>query len=537
LNIPQKLMFHFASVGMLVALFHFAVGFQMNLATAIFLVALLIIDVAGDTWTLLGIKRDTEATIACMNAISEGDLSYRVTVSGKGEFADLQKSLQRMLTYLNEIAVVARGVSEGNLDQSLRAKSERDQLGIAITRMVEKLRVIAGQVRSSSHAVAAAADQTSLTVIQAGESVEKMAASAQEAAVNARSLARGAGETSSAVSVEELAASIQQVSATAISLSSAVEDTSHGIEAIATSIRRVTENVAEANQAAEATTEVAEEGRQAVNRSIVGMGQITQAMNQVVTVIESLGKSSEEIGAIIAVIDDIAEQTNLLALNAAIEAARAGEHGRGFAVVADEVRKLAERSAKATGEIATLIKGIQRETVHAVKSTQQGEAAIEEGTRLTQQAGNSLGEIVRSVDQVSSLMRQIALASEEQNRAAAQIDTTVRSMGDLSRQVSGATLEQSKGSEQIIQAVEAMNQMTLEASHSAEEQKERSNQAVKALHHIGQSSDKLHEEAKTLAEVIGFFKEPRELSLVVPQAASTASAIPAGRQLALAGRP
>jgi methyl-accepting chemotaxis protein len=317
----------------------------------------------------------------------------------------------------------------------------------------------------------------------------------------------------------EMAVSIQQVAGNSETLSASVSQTSASIEEMAASVKQVALNVEDANREAERSAAVAQEGRSSVEQTIAGMTHINRAMSDVVTVITSLGQSSQEIGAIIAVIDDIAEQTNLLALNAAIEAARAGEHGRGFAVVADEVRKLAERSAKATGEIATLIKGIQKETEQAVKSTQQGASAINEGTGLAQKAGESLRDIVTSVAQVSTLMGQIRQATQEQSRAAAQIADAVTSMNQLTHSVMGATQEQSKGSEQIVRAVETISAIAQEVAAATREQREAGLRGITAVDHISRLSRDVDRKSHDLAEAVSYFKiEPLSMSLAVPGA-------------------
>jgi methyl-accepting chemotaxis protein len=461
---------------------------------------------------------------------------------------------------LSQVAKAADALAQGDLNQSVSVTTN-DELGDmakSFQTMIANLRQIVGQVRMASSTVAAGSEQISSSaeqmaksaqsqaaaVEETSSSMEEMAASITQVAGNAHSLSAAVEETSS--SIEEMAASITQVAGNADTLGAAVSQTSASVEQLAASVQQVARNVSEANQYAGTSAEIAAKGRQAVNQTIDGMTRINRAMSEVVTVIGNLGKSSEEIGEIISVIDDIAEQTNLLALNAAIEAARAGEHGRGFAVVADEVRKLAERSAKATGEIATLIKGIQKETEQAVRSTQQGDAAIQEGTQLAQTAGESLGAIVTSVDHVTTLMAQITQATDEQNRAAAQINDAVGSMNRLTSQVMGATREQAKGSEQIIKAVETMNRMTQQVSVATSEQKKGGDQVVMAVESINRAAQEtanatgmvsqaafdLQRQAQLLNEAIAFFKDAqnhdsaRSLSGAVPQA----PALMAGRR-------
>jgi methyl-accepting chemotaxis protein len=180
------------------------------------------------------------------------------------------------------------------------------------------------------------------------------------------------------------------------------------------------------------------------------MQTISQVVRQSAESIAKLATSADQIGEIIGVIDDIADQTNLLALNAAIEAARAGEQGRGFAVVADEVRKLAERTGKATGEITEMIKGIQKQTEEAVGSMEAGIQQGDKGREHADRAGNSLTEIVTMAQRVTEMISQIATATEEQSSAAEQISKNLE-------HISSVTRETANGAEQSAAAAEELN--------------------------------------------------------------------------------
>ncbi len=435
---------------------------------------------------------------------------------------------------LRSLKEAAEGLASGDLGQvvTVHTRDELGEMADSFRRMVENLKEIVGRVRNASGSVAAgsdeigsAAEQLASAARSQAETVEatagstaQMAASVNQVAGNANQLEAHVEETSSAIA--ELAASINQVAGGARSLAEAVDQTSSSIEEMAGSIRQVASNVDEATGAAHQAAAAARGGNQAVGQTVDGMAQINQVMSQVVGIMGSLGQSSNEIGSIIEVISDIAEQTNLLALNAAIEAARAGEHGRGFAVVADEVRKLAERSAGATKEIAALILGIQREAKQAIDSTRHGEQAIQSGVTLARTAGEALGEIVASIEAASEMMTHISSATKEQSLAAETITRAVGQMSALTQQVSLATREQAKGSEQIIKSVEAMNRMTREVASAADEQRKggehiaesveginrSAREAAASVAQISRATGGLQLQARQLVEAVSLFK-------------------------------
>jgi methyl-accepting chemotaxis protein len=163
------------------------------------------------------------------------------------------------------------------------------------------------------------------------------------------------------------------------------------------------------------------------------MNSIADRVATTARTIDNLGSRSDQIGAIVGTIEDIADQTNLLALNAAIEAARAGEQGRGFAVVADEVRALAERTTKATKEISTMIKTIQTETKEAVKSMEVGVQEVEKGTMEAARSGEALGKILEQISTVTSQITQIATAAEQQTSTIHEINNNIQIVADVAK--------------------------------------------------------------------------------------------------------
>ena len=241
----------------------------------------------------------------------------------------------------------------------------------------------------------------------------------------------------------QVAASAQETQATAMHLAEAAEHQAREINTatarineIAASINEVSRNTAESAEVARRSAQIATQGAGVVRQTIAGMDSIRDQIQETSKRIKRLGESSQEIGSIVELINAISEQTNILALNAAIQAASAGEAGRGFAVVADEVQRLAERASNATKRIETLVQTIQADTNEAVSSMEQTTAEVVAGARLAEDAGTALGEIEKVSSELSNLIQNISAAAQQQSTAASNITHTMNTIQQITSQTS-----------------------------------------------------------------------------------------------------
>ncbi|MFZ1683081.1 MAG: methyl-accepting chemotaxis protein [Candidatus Zixiibacteriota bacterium] len=347
------------------------------------------------------------SAIAVKVADGEIDCTFEnAPAESKDEIDQLSRSFKGLVDHMKELTAAAQRIAANDLTVKVVPKSERDLLGTSFKQMVANL---------------------SAMIRQLSENARELVSAASQIASNSEQMSNGANNQSN--QVHEVSTAVEEMTATIIESS---------------------RNAGSASTAARNAAETATTGGQIVNESIQAMQKIAVTVRQSADSIAKLATSAKQIGEIIGVIDDIADQTNLLALNAAIEAARAGEQGRGFAVVADEVRKLAERTGKATGEITTMIKGIQKETSEAVHSMEAGIKVVDQGRELADQAGSSLTEIVAMAQRVTDMIQQMATAAEEQSVASEQIAKNVE-------HISGITKETATGAEQSAAAAEELS--------------------------------------------------------------------------------
>lgn len=273
----------------------------------------------------------------------------------------------------------------------------------------------------------------------------------------------------------EIAAGSEELSSGMRSQDDQLAQVSAAVEEMSASIREVAEKALGASNSAGESGKVAEEGGRIVEDTVSGMVRIKDTVNHCARSVEELGKLGDQIGEVITVINDIADQTNLLALNAAIEAARAGEHGRGFAVVADEVRKLADRTTKATEEIGHSIQSIQDGTAKAVTEMHAGTREVESGVEQAQSAGQSLRSIMQSTREVSSMVQSIAAAAEEQSAASQQVAGNVEAMASMNREATMATTHAAEASLGMAEKTRQLTAMIERFKLNARERRENHN--------------------------------------------------------------
>ncbi len=327
--------------------------------------------------------------------------------------------LTTIMRPVNSLRVMLQDISQGEGDLTRRLDdTTRDELADVsryFNLFIEKLRGIIGQVAQSAVQVASASNQLQSTA-------EQIATGAEEVASQTGTVAT-ASEEMSATSGD------------------------------------IAQNCLHAAENSNRASDTARSGAEVVKQTISGMERIAGRVKDAAKTVEELGARSDQIGQIIGTIEDIADQTNLLALNAAIEAARAGEQGRGFAVVADEVRALAERTTRATREIGEMIKAIQSETKGAVTAMQEGVAEVERGTESSVKSGQALELILSQINDVTSQVNQIATAAEEQTATTSEITTNIAQITDVVHSTARGASETAAASSQLSREAEHLQQL------------------------------------------------------------------------------
>jgi len=335
---------------------------------------------------------------------------------------------------------VSREIASGNLDIHFRESSHRQGVYSAVQDMVTTLKAKIAEADEKSEQARRKEQEAQQATLEAEEARRQAERAKAEGMLQAAVKLEGVVEVLSSAS-EELSAQIEQSDRGAEEQARRVGETATAMEEMNATVLEVARNAGQAADIAENTRRKAESGAEIVGRVVTGIGEVQSQSVALKHDMEDLGRQAEAIGQIMNVISDIADQTNLLALNAAIEAARAGEAGRGFAVVADEVRKLAEKTMQATTEVGNAIRGVQGGTRKNMDNVDRSVKTIEEATQAARLSGEALREIVKMVDTVSDQVRGIATASEQQSAASEEINKSVEQVSAISAETAQAMRE------------------------------------------------------------------------------------------------
>jgi len=338
-----------------------------------------------------------------------GDVTAEIRDSSKDEIGVLLKAMGKMVGSLKEIALVADKISKGELVVDFKPKSDKDVLGMAMQDMVGYLRNIA----VSAERIAGRDLSVELKPLSEKDILGNAFARMVE---NLRGMAKEINDSVNvlAASASEILSSTTEVASSVAETASAVTETTTTAEEVKQTVQVSSQKARYVSEAAQKAVTVSQTGGRAVDETGEKMGRIRHQMESIAESIVRLSEQGQAIGEIIAMVSDLAEQSNLLAVNASIEAAKAGEQGKGFAVVAQEVRSLAEQSKQATAQIRSILNDIQKATGAAVLATEQGNKTVEEGVRQSVQAGESIKALAASIAEAAHAATQIEASSQQQ---------------------------------------------------------------------------------------------------------------------------
>jgi methyl-accepting chemotaxis protein len=462
--------------------------------------------------------------------LAEGDLRRGRIWEGEDELGSLWRSFETMASGLRE--TVSRVAEAADRVESAAAELSPVSEGVssvteaqvqAMDEAASSMEEISSQVRG----IAASGTELNASVEESSSSILELGASGTQLNETAVRLHESVEEVSS--SIVQLVRSLSQVLENTESLSGAAEETSASMEEMASSLREVDVAAGETSRLSAEVVERAEAGQSKVRETIEGMEAIQAATDTAEQVIRSLHGRTVEIGAIVDVIDDVADETNLLALNAAIIAAQAGEHGRAFGVVADEIKDLAERVLASTKEIGGLISAVQEEATRATSAIEQGSSSVALGvdrsveaglslesiTRASRQSGERMagivlavqaqakasGHVVELMERVRSGVAQIRSATQEQERSHGVVSSSSVLMRDVAQQVRGTTEEQARGASRIRDSIEGVRMAVERIDAALQEQSQACATALRGLESVRARTRANEEAAGTLDAV------------------------------------
>jgi methyl-accepting chemotaxis protein len=453
----------------------------------------------------------TEVLKAEAERLASGDLRPGRVFESEDELGELARSFEGMARSLRE--TVSRVAEAADRVEATAGEVARESQSVAevtgdqvrgIEQTTSSMEAINAQVRG----IADSSQALNVSVEESSSSILELGAAGEELNETASVLSRRVAEVSG--SIEQMVRSVKQVLENTRSLSEAAAETSASMEEMATSMREVDASAAETARLGQQVATSAESGQAKVRQTIEGMEAIREATETAEAVIRSLGGRAKEIGAIVDVIDDVADETNLLALNAAIIAAQAGEHGRAFSVVADEIKDLAERVLASTKEIGSLIRAVQDEADNARGAVERGAESVAGGVDLSAEAGVSLEEITRASRESVMRIAGIVGAVREQARAAVHVVELMERVRGGVESIGRAGAEQDRGNEVVFRSAVAMREVAQQVRATTEEQARGSGRIAESIEGVREAVEQIHgslqEQSATCRSAVEFLE-------------------------------
>jgi methyl-accepting chemotaxis protein len=484
-----------------------------DIRTATFLAAALAVILSGLLTVIItnSLNKPIKQLVFSLGLLSRGDQNrnsvHRVTdemMTRNDEIGALSRAFVGTSDYLIEMVEIAAKIAQGDISVKVSPHSEKDELGTALQEMTGNLHNTISQIDKNAEMLNRASRELASSAGEAGQASSQISATIQQVAMGINQQSDSVNRT--AGSVEQMNHAINNVASGAAQQEDAARKAADITALLSSAIEQVTGNVKAVAEQSNTATQAALQGTQKVEDTLRGMQVIKTRVNASAEKVQEMNQQSEQIGGIVTAIEDIASQTNLLALNAAIEAARAGEAGKGFAVVADEVRKLAERTASSTREIGALIKSIQQIVAEAVQVMEDGTMEVDRGVGIANEAGMALNEILAVAEAVHVQAGQAAEAAEQMSASANEMVAAVDSVSQVVEETNVSAAQLSSGSSEVTQAMENIAAVSEQNSAAVEQVSASTEEMTAQVQEVTASTVALAEMAETLAQIVAKFK-------------------------------